>query len=232
MNPTENRPFNQWPIVALIALLAVLTVGYLAFKRSTEWSPFRPNVTYNTTILSAIERARSEGKLVVYTFDVTAEVVKSSQKSQEVDLLFSSFNVDLGTTTVSFRTTGNRVQCYVPLGNVTQSSFTADREGSRLIIRLPKPVLDEDIVEIQTDSRFVEVKTEVGWGRLDSKSGAYLREEAKRALRPAVIEEGKRCLASVYHEEAQRTAERLILRLLETLKKDLREGVTLAVEFQ
>jgi hypothetical protein len=232
MHPTKKKSFNQWPIVFLIAFLAALTVGYLAFKRSSEWSPFKTNVIYNTTILSAVERARSEGKLVVYSFEVSAEVVKSSSKSQEVDLLFSSFNVDLGTTTVSFRTTGNKVQCYVPLGNVTQSSFTADREGNRLVIRIPKPVVDEDIVEIKTDSRFAEVKTDVGWGRLDSKSGAHLREEAKRALRPAVIEEAKRCLAELYQAEAQKTAEDLVLRLLGTLKNDLREGVTLAVEFQ
>ena len=176
MNPTENRPFNQWPIVALIALLAVLTVGYLAFKRSTEWSPFKTSVSYKTTILSSVQKARSESKLVVYTFDVNAEVVKSSEKYKEVPLI--DYPVDLGTTTVSLRTSGNRVQCYVPLGNVTASSFVADKQGNRLIIRIPKPVIDEDMVVIQTDPKFIELKTDVGWGRLNSRSGASLREAA------------------------------------------------------
>jgi hypothetical protein len=88
------------------------------------------------------------------------------------------------------------------------------------------------MVAIQTDPRFVDLKTDVGWARLDSKSGAYLRESAKTDLRKAVIDEGKRSLANDNMEDAQRNAERAIMRLFGPLKNDLREGVSLAIEFK
>jgi hypothetical protein len=68
-------------------------------------------------------------KLVVYAFDVNTEIVKSSEKFSELPVI--DFPINLGTTTVTLRTSGNRIQCYLPLGKVSASSFVADKQGKK-----------------------------------------------------------------------------------------------------
>ena len=58
-------------------------------------------------------------------------------------------------------------------------------------IEIPTPVIDEEIVEIQSDPSLIKVRKEIGWGRLESRSGEFLERQIRRDLRSLVIEEGK-----------------------------------------
>jgi hypothetical protein len=110
--------------------------------------------------------------------------------------------------------------------------FSFAASGELLTLKVPKPVIDERMVEVQTDPRFVELNTDVGWARLDSRSGAHLREEARTALRAEVLREARRRLAVDYHQEALRSADEAVRRFMAPLRSALGDRMKLVVQFE
>ena len=228
----NSRPNSLWPIAITIMFIALLVAVYFSAQKAADWTPFKSNVTLGTTIYSTVERARATAKLVVYTFDVRAEILKESVKSYDLNLPFGHIKIPAGTTTVTLRSSGNKVQCIVPLSKISSNWFSVDRSAQTVTWKVPRPTIDGTMVEVQTDPRFVEIKTEVGWARLDSVSGEYLREEAKRSVREAVIKEGERRLAADFKDDAERSAERIIQKLFEPFKSQLKNDVSFVVLFE
>ena len=135
----------------------------------------------------------------------------------------------LGTTTVALRARDNRVQYYVPLTNITKGDFKYDETHKRLVFRVSSPVLDKDLVEVQSDPSKIEVRTDIGWARFDKFSGQFLREQAQRDLRPAVLEEGNN---SLYIDKAKINARESLKKLLEPLASKLKDDVELEIDFK
>jgi hypothetical protein len=94
------------------------------------------------------------------TSTVDAEVEKTSEKRILWDLL------ELGDTTVRIRVRDNKVQYYIPLEGFGESNVAFDPEARCLAFTLPEPVLDTEVVEVQSNPDLIDVQTEVGWGRL------------------------------------------------------------------
>lgn len=224
----SKRGLSLWPIAITIIIVASLTAGYFYLDRVGPI--FIDKEKKKTGIIKTVEKVRSEAKLVVYTFDVRVEIVKESTKS--IGVWFTNFEVPRGTTRVSLRSSGNRVQCIVPLADISTNWFSVNEANKTVTVRVPKPVVDERLVEVQTDPRFVELRTSVGWARLDSQSGATLREEARKELREAVVVEGRSRLASDYQDPANRKAEEILQKLFEPLKSQLKDGVSFVVKFE
>jgi hypothetical protein len=183
----------------------------------------QPQVTISTVIQTSLERLRKESKLVVYTADVAVMVTKVSDKK------LLSGKLDLGTTTVRVRAAGNKAQIVIPLSDLEESDIEFDDAKNLFIVTLPPPRVDETLVEVQTDPTFYEVQTEVGWARLDKFSGEALREEAKRELRGAVIEEASHPRII---DAARDSGREQIAALLEAVVKPMRPEATVAIEFK
>lgn len=188
---------------------------------------FKTEVNYRTAFVGAIESARASGKLVVYTQTVTAVVEKTSEKKYAIKFLG---DIKMGDTVTSLRASGNKVQYYIPLDELDESDFSYDASAKCMTVTLPRPSLDTEMVEVQSNPEFIEIQTNVGWGRLGSYSGAFLEEQAKKELRDAVLKEGSKPLL---REKADAEAETLVkTNLFAPLIQSLADGVTLKVLYR
>ena len=225
---------SNWPMATAIIVITLAMVGLAGFVfKSCLDKPSevaqniakatQPQVTINTVIQTSLERLRDESKLVVYTADVAVMITKFSDKK----VLYGK--IDLGTTTVRLRAAGNKAQIIIPLKDLAAGDFKFDESANRLTVVLPSPRVDESLVEVQNDPMFYEIETDLGWARLDKFSGDFLREQAKRDLRPAVILEASnpRILKA-----AQESGSEKVAALLEGAIKPLRPEVTVEVEFK
>jgi len=226
------QPPSRWPIaVAAICISLILLAGYV-FKSCAEkpsvvaesiTKALQPQISINTVIQTSLQRLRDESKLVVFTADVAVMITKFSEKR----VLYGK--LDLGTSTVRIRAAGNKAQIIVPLKDLASSDFRYDENADQLTVVLPTPRIDESLVEVQTDPTYYEVETELGWARLDRFSGEFLREQARRDLRPAVIAE-----ASNPHiiKMAQTSGKEKIAALLEASIKPMRPETKVVIEFR
>ena len=183
---------------------------------------FKPNVDVNTTIHRSIDELKKEAKLVVLTASVDVEVSKTSEKRILWDML------QLGDTSVRLRVPGNKVQYYIPVAGLSKDNFEYDPATGFVCLHLPEPLLDRDFVDVQSNPDVIEAETQVGWGRLDAFSGEFLEDEARRALRESVLEEGASKLIS---DKARVEAESVVSALLANLTAGLREDVAFRVLF-
>jgi hypothetical protein len=227
-----SRSGVAWPIAfALIAIGVIALAGFI-FKTCVDQparmaeriaAASRPQVTVNTVIQTSLERLRKESKLVVYTADVAVMVTKVSDKK----VLYGK--LDLGTTVVRVRAAGNKAQIVLPLNELKEEDIQFNERDNKFIVTLPEPRVDETLVEVQTDPTYYEVQTELGWARLDKFSGEFLREEAKRELRGAVVAEASHPRII---EAAKESGREQISGLLKAVVKPLRPDATVAVEFK
>ena len=189
---------------------------------------FRPQYrsTCNTTIFSVTKKLNAQAKMVVLQAEVQVEIVKRSEKIVKLGPIPG---VSLGTTTVRLRCGGNKVQYYIPLDRVTERNFSFDAATGQLVVSLPAPVLDESIVEVQSDPAKMEIQTEVGWGRLEAYSGKALRDLALQELRAAVLQEGA---SDLHRQVAKMEADKQVRAFLAPLAGQLRADVKLTTEFR
>ncbi len=118
---------------------------------------------------------------------------------------------NLGTTKVRMIVPGNKVQYFIPTELLNENSIKWDNFKHEFVLNLPDPVLDETIVEVQSDpSRYI-IDKEIGWARLSSWSGDSLENMMRKNLRKSVIQMGK---DEYYMEKARQNARRVIMDLL------------------
>jgi LPXTG-motif cell wall-anchored protein len=223
---------SAWPIAFAVIGIGLIALAGFIFKSCLD-QPARmaetmaratqPQISVNTVIQTSLERLREESKLVVYTADVAVMVTKVSDKK----VLYGK--LDLGTTVVRVRASGNKAQLIIPLNELSENDIQFKESENKFVVTLPAPRVDETLVEVQTDPKFYEVQTELGWARLDRFSGEFLREEAKRELRGSVIAEASdpRII-----EAARQNGREQIAGLLEAVVKPMRPEATVAVEFK
>jgi hypothetical protein len=89
--------------------------------------------------------------------------------------------------------------------------------------------VDENLVEVQTDPTYYELETHLGWARLNTLSGEFLREQARRDLRPAVLAEANHPRIIKMAEESGKEK---IGALLEASIKPMRPNTKVVVEFK
>lgn len=209
----------RWPLVLLVIFAGGLYTANRFINRATK--ALQPSYTTTTVINTSVSKLRQEAKLVVLSADVTVEVTRTSSK-----ILFE--RLDFGDTVTTVRTRGNRAQYYIDLNGIRESDFYIRGDGKSLIVTVPQPRVDETIVEVQSDPTKIEVQTTVGWLRSDKRSGELTRNEAKQALRDAVIAEAK---SQIYVDLARKNAEEKVIGVLNPLVKQL--GVTnVTVQFR
>ncbi len=247
-SPPSRPPVSLWP-VSLAAIVLTLVVGGLIFWALTiracqetpdHWgagamntlaaplqriaAAFRPGVQVSSIAYSSIGQLNNQAKLVVLTADISVDL----QKHIHTSILWGY--VGLGTTTVELRALDNQVQYIIPLDSLRIQGFTFNPLARQLTLHVPPPVLDTDMVSVQSDpSKIFFQREDTGWSQIDRLRGTFLREEAAKDLRPRVIEEAEHPLLLA---QARANARKLLTgRLMELLGPALRPGVTLNVEF-
>lgn len=235
-NDSKTRPAPRWvPIAASAAvLLCTAVIVYVVFtNRPADTTgrsaldniaeAIRPRVVERTVITGALARLHDEAKLVVLTAETDARVTKTSDKA-------TFWGIDLGQTRVDLWASGNKVQYVLPLDEIERDWAWYDTDGNVLRVVAPEPVLDEQLIEVQSDPEKIRVQTELGWARLDRYSGQFLRREARKDLRPAVIEQGKSVLLV---DRARNNAEILLEEKLRVMLADaLPPEAEVEVEFR
>lgn len=239
--PVAGKPRSFWPLAFAIVALAIIGAGTFIVLRvigigekvgqeavSTPGKlaaaladAFKPTVKVNTVISSTLQSLKHDPKLVVLTASVNVEITKESEKT-----LWGL--VDMGKTKARIKAYGNRVQYVVPMEGLSQTNFFYDDIHRRIVVTVPPPRFDEDIVEVQSNPAMMEIETDVGWGRLDKFSGEILRDSARRDLRPAVVREGK---SELLMEKARSNARKTVQKMLQPMAEALNQNVEIWVLF-
>lgn len=196
----------------LVIIVLILTLGYFGTSvLETAENIIRPErkVTIDSIIYSTIGELKKESKIVVMTGEVNLSVKRSHTK------FFSRLN--LGTTVVEVLVPKNKVQYVIPTNVISEESFHWNDETGEVSIEIPTPVIDEEIVEIQSDPSLIKVRKKIGWGRLESRSGEFLERQIRQDLRSLVIEEGKG--NQLMLEQAKKNAQEVIRELFETFMR-------------
>ena len=211
MKPGRKKVSALWAFTLVIIVL-ILTLGYLGISAlETAENIIRPErkVTIDSIIYSTIGELKKESKIVVMTGEVNLSVKRSHTK------FFSRLN--LGTTAVEVLVPKNKVQYVIPTDAISEESFRWNDETGEVSIEIPTPLIDEEIVEIQSDPSLIKVRKEIGWGRLESRSGEFLERQIRQDLRSLVIEEGKG--NKLMLEQAKKNAQEVIRELFETFMR-------------
>lgn len=136
-----------------------------------------------------IKELKSDPKIVVADNRLDVTITR-----EEEDELFSGVEwlptLSRGASTVSVLFEDNKVQ-YI----VRPKDLKFKVEGSdvlhKVIITSKPPVLDEEIVEVQSNPAKLKVKMDVGWSHLESGRGQEMLKRVKGAARDEVVKSGK-----------------------------------------
>lgn len=210
---------SKWPLLTTIVILAVITSLTFLFYQFINLpvktvnatgeiikDALKPTVIYNNIIYSTLGQIKKENKLVVQTSEINLIIKKSNTKK----ILWDSFS--LGTTEVEMRIPGNKVQYIITPELLSETNFIFDEQKQEIIFKPPLPLVDEEIVEVQTDPEKIEIKKDIGWARFANQSGKYLEDSIKKELKSAIINEAKNDLRL---KEAQKNAAEAIKKILE-----------------
>ncbi len=176
----------RWPVVIIIIIAAglyvtqritdnvktVVTVPARAVKAAIDtWQAFsQVEIDQHVTkFVSGIPVSRDDTSLVVQTLDFTHTSIAENTKKR--------FGINFGTTTV-FMSVPTRIHYAVDFSGARPVEFHIDGETGTFTAIFSDP-------EIQAVEIFAHDKTEmvkVGWGRLESRSGEYLKDQIEQNL--------------------------------------------------
>lgn len=191
-------------IIAVGALLTVVFVlGTLAWYLMNR---ILGNTLISTSTTAFISSIRSEAKYVVASQSLTVTVARAEEYR-------GWWGFYLGTTTARIRVDDCRVQYIIPTDKVSTDDFMFDRSRNTLTVTLPRPVLDQDIVDIPTDPAKWWIESSSGWSRFNR---AEVVADAQRAIRNETLVTSYR---RGFDEATEAVATR---RLKETMRKFLK----------
>lgn len=168
--------------------LLILVVFVLAGMQLSRWRHIRSREVMHQMVYSAVEQIRQESKVVVMSTELTVSCTLSSDRVAEV----WGIPVHMGTTTVRLTASGNKVQYVIPAESIHADLFSWDEMNRVVRVRVPEPVLDESLVEVQSDPDQMAVWVETTGVRLKAFSGRKLETELRRQLRDLVLQEARR----------------------------------------
>ena len=111
--------------------------------------------------------------------DKSAKLVVLTQKL-DAESIVENTNWIKGKNTLSKVFKDCLVQYYIPLNNIRPENIKYDFKNNCLIIRSPNPILDEDMIYVQTDPEKVEKNLDrnifSGWGTADLLDNKLMKE--------------------------------------------------------
>lgn len=216
---SEKKWVWSWHLsLALVMVVAMIlftfvylrSFGELENAASKASDAFHPKEFVNTIITGTINDVKSKPKLVVLTAEVGVTLEKKSSKQ---------YFFNLGTSTIELRFGGNKVQYIIPTDQLTAKLFKWDEKHNELVLDIPEPHIDKDIVEVQSDPSKIRIRKDVGWFRFDDFNGEKLLELTKKDMRKAVIKAGQNELLQY---KAKSEAKKIIRKLfIDRMRKQM-----------
>lgn len=163
-------------------------VGVLAGLQLSRWRQLQTREVMHQMVYSAVEKIRQESKMVVMSTELSVTSTLSSDKVAEV----WGIPLHLGTTTVQLTAAGNKVQYIIPAEAFNADMFVWDEIRRVVHLKVPEPVLDESLVEVQSNPDKISVSIVTTGTRLKAYSGKKLEGDLRRQLRDLVLQEARR----------------------------------------
>jgi hypothetical protein len=216
---------------AIVAIIFILTAGFIVYKiivipenvAGIIKKGFNPKIDIRNISYNSINEIKKDPKLVVMTAEINVAIERSSEKS----ILWGKLK--LGTTVVEIKVPENKVQYILPTNSINREDFKWNEYRRELTIYIPKPVLDTDIIEIQSDPNKISIRKDIGWGRLKGYSGDFLENNIKSNLRIKVIETAQNDLLI---DRACKNAAICIKNIIKNSLKNQVDPVSLIVKFK
>ncbi len=222
-----------WTVVALAALAGGFwfagkltdTIGGVATGVTDAVqglaAAFRPQINIHTTVRTAVGELSPSLSLKVAEreLEVTVEDVRET----------TWIGVPVGATVTKLRSQGNRVQYIVPLAGVTpeQMEFVGSAAGGALLVHLPSPRVDEQMVFVQVDPQFVQVEVDDQWL---NNINPFIEDGADRArasVRSAAVQQASH--AAFLREVEAECTPRVEQLFQGVLASSLRDGVQVKI---
>ena len=230
VTPTAVSRGSEWlkyvSILAALFIVAATTVALYSITavRNVAQSAseaFQPKTTYMLLLSGEIGKLKNSPKLVVLTAPLNASVTQET-KTTVFGYNVSSAKVEVRAPAV--------VQYVLQLKDLNMNDLYYDQLGKRLVVTIPHPTLDQEIVEVESDPSKIQVRTEFGWSPLSLLKGGTVREEAMHHLKDAAIELGRH---ELLQERADKNAKETVSNLMSKVRDALKlDDVRLDVEFK
>lgn len=197
----------------------------LQAAQSTVRDVLQPKITIQTQVISTgVSLLAKEGKLVVLTRSLPITVEKRSEKRVLWDYL------SLGETVARVTVRENKVQHVVYLGQILAEDLSYDGAANRLVVTIPAPEVDPDMLVIASDPEHWSIQTEVGWARLEDWWGKELTQAAQAELGEVLLSTARMDAAA--EEVAKTQAREQVGALLQASLAPVAPGIVVDVTFQ
>jgi len=211
---------------AVAAVLAALVIGGLAWWwppgcAKGRAGPFRQGINPTVTISTTLTEVKTTPKLVVSTATVSVNVTVRNQ--------WSWLGIELPGTVIHLSAPDNKVQYYIPMGELSKQDFRYERDRETFVVTLPE--VRPDAATVGMDPKKWEVLSKGTWitvTRIVDDAVAELMKSARTAVRPAALKQAR---VKFRMEDATREADAVLRRLFSPLTNTLRPGVRLEFEF-
>ncbi len=156
--------------------------------------------TISTTLVNAIGELQPQGGLVVGWREINTHI----ERNNESAIRALGYAIPLGSVRITLDITGNRAQYIIP----ADGTWSAESVGDLIVVTAPPPMVNDKVVEVQSDPSKVRVMIDNDWAEHLIPSGGDI-DEAKRAIRASVIETASsRVALAEVRIEARRVVEK------------------------
>lgn len=232
-NEKRREPFWQNKTVALyliVVTLFVMITSVWAVHRvlsiTAELGKVVVESNTNVSVFSVAESLQRQSKLIVQTALITVD----QTLEKESILSLGGFAFELGSSNLRMVSMGNKVQYYIPMHKISDNDIQWNSETKVLTIRVPLPVVDSDMVELQENPRQIIFLGENSWFDWASGNGLpKLTQQAKEDMREYVLRTAR---THYYMSLAKENAQRELERLLETIIRPMNLQARIIVEFK
>ena len=214
--------------VGTIFVLLILATGIFFGVRWLEKIVKNFSLVQNTitsTLTSALGDLQPQGGLLVGWREIDTLV----KFDRETTFGPFGYNIPVGSVHIVLDVPSNRAQYIIPSNGPNDEHWNAEAiSESVIMLTLPAPIVNKEVVEVQSDPGKIKVYIDNDWMEHLIPSGGDI-DQAKKLLRQAVIEtaQSKPALVEV-RIEARQVADKLFSELF---TRSLGRPVTVIVQF-
>ena len=214
--------------VGTIFVLLILATGIFFGVRWLEKIVKNFSLVQNTitsTLTSALGDLQPQGGLLVGWREIDTLV----KFDRETTFGPFGYNIPVGSVHIVLDVPSNRAQYIIPSNGPNDEHWNAEAiSESVIMLTLPEPIVNKEVVEVQSDPGKIKVYIDNDWMEHLIPSGGDI-DQAKKLLRQAVIEtaQSKPALVEV-RIEARQVADKLFSELF---TRSLGRPVTVIVQF-
>jgi hypothetical protein len=199
--------------VFVVALIVIVLVVLLLFPDLVDFSGGQRAM--RARVLTALGELSEKPALRVATREIAVQVEVAIPTEVKVRPwiipIGPGYDLTIGQTKATVTSQGNTVQYVVPL---RQKEWTVRFDGDDTVVTLPPPVVDDSVVEVQSDPARIEIDIDRDWADhiLGDDSA---RNAALAAIRKAVVEQAASPVAMFeVREKSRKTVADMIRALI------------------